>query len=144
MAKSAAVSSVDGSYSSSDANTPKDESRSVNGSIAPEHVDGVLNNTSQHDLEKQIPPPGSDPDPNIVVWEADDGENPHTWSLTRKWFVTTVLNTLPLVVNVGSSILSGSGKDIGNEYHVSSEVTILITSLFLMVNPALAFFRVNF
>ncbi|KAF4177948.1 hypothetical protein CNMCM8927_000594 [Aspergillus lentulus] len=58
-------------------------------------------------------PPSGKPDPNIVVWEEGDTENPHTWSLTRKWFVTVILNILPLVVNVGSSILSPSGASLG-------------------------------
>lgn len=69
----------------------------------------------------------------IVEWEEGDKENPFTWSLKRKWFMTVVLNAGPLFVNIGTSVLSGSGKDIGKEYHVSTEVTVLITSVFLMV-----------
>lgn len=80
-------------------------------------------------------PPSGEPDPNIVVWEEGDTENPHTWSLARKWFVTVLLKILPLVVNVGSSILSASGASMVKEYHVSSEDTILVITLFLLVRP---------
>ncbi|KAI1374462.1 MFS general substrate transporter [Hypoxylon crocopeplum] len=70
-------------------------------------------------------------DPNIVLWEPGDVENPHTWSLKRKWFVSTILNLLPLVVNMGTSILSASNAALEKEYHVSSEVAILTLTLFL-------------
>ena len=72
-------------------------------------------------------------DPDVVTWEPGDQENPHSWSPTRRWVVTLVLNTLPLFVNIGSSILSGSSADMEKLYHVSLEVTILMTSVFLLV-----------
>ncbi|KAE8153835.1 MFS general substrate transporter [Aspergillus avenaceus] len=86
------------------------------------------------DPEKTVPPPppAEKPDAHIVAWEEGDTDNPHTWSLKRKWFVTIILNVLPLVVNVGSSILSGSGTALEAEFHVSSEVTILVITLFLL------------
>ncbi|KAF7714532.1 MFS-type transporter [Penicillium ucsense] len=61
-----------------------------------------------------------------------DPDNPHTWSLTHKWLITVLLNVLPLVVNVGSSIVSASGPHLEEEYHVSSEETILVITLFLL------------
>jgi MFS transporter, DHA1 family, multidrug resistance protein len=83
-------------------------------------------------------PPTTEPttveqDPSLVVWEPGDSHNPHNWTLKRKWFVTIVLNTLPLFVNVGSSILTGSSSAIGKEYGVSTEVTILVITMFLLV-----------
>ncbi|PYH93834.1 MFS general substrate transporter [Aspergillus ellipticus CBS 707.79] len=86
----------------------------------------------RNDIEKHPPSPPVDPDQDVVTWEPGDKENPHTWSPARRWVVTLVLNTLPLFVNIGSSILSGSSGDMEKEYHVSSEVTILITSVFLL------------
>ncbi|OTA56261.1 MFS general substrate transporter [Hypoxylon sp. EC38] len=71
-------------------------------------------------------------DANIVSWEPGDTENPHTWSLKRKWFVTIVLNLLPLIVNLGPSILSGSSEALEKEYNISSEVAILVITLFLL------------
>ncbi|KIY00264.1 uncharacterized protein Z520_03949 [Fonsecaea multimorphosa CBS 102226] len=69
---------------------------------------------------------------NIVEWEKGDRENPHSWSFARKIYITMVINTLPLVVNIGSSIMSSASTAIGKEYSVGSEVTTLTTSLYLM------------
>ncbi|KAJ5601533.1 hypothetical protein N7510_011067 [Penicillium lagena] len=92
------------------------------GSVSPENFD----------LEKPMPQPTPAQDLNVVVWEASDHENPHTWSTGRKWLVMLALNTLPLFVNVGSSILSGSGAALQKEYDVSAELTVLVTSMFLL------------
>ena len=99
--------------------------------------DKSVHNSLQDDIEKYASPTAQSPPPpnkDVVTWDASDHENPHTWSLTRKWFVTIVLNTLPLFVNVGSSILSAASAAVKVEYHVSSEVTVLMTSIFLLVS----------
>lgn len=84
------------------------------------------------DVEKQTPKPEADP--NLVAWDGlTDPENPATWSFKRKVFVSAVLVSIPLVVNVGTSILGAAGTFLTKEYHVGSEVTVLTTSLFLMV-----------
>ena len=84
------------------------------------------------DLEKLPPKPEEDPD--LIAWDGlNDPENPASWSFKRKLFVSGVLVSLPLIVNVGTSILSAAGPFLDAEYHVGSEVTVLTTSLFLMV-----------
>ena len=84
------------------------------------------------DLEKLPPKPEEDPD--LVAWDGlNDVENPASWSFKRKLFVSGVLISIPLIVNVGTSILSAAGVFLDAEYHVGSEVTVLTTSLFLMV-----------
>ena len=84
------------------------------------------------DIEKQPSKQGHDPD--LVTWDGlRDLENPMGWTSKRKFFVSGVLVSLPLIVNVGTSILSAAGVFIAKEYHVGSEVTVLTTSLFLMV-----------
>ena len=84
------------------------------------------------DIEKQ--PPKQEQDPDLVTWDGlRDPENPMGWNFKHKLFVSGVLVSLPLIVNVGTSILSAAGVFIAQEYHVGSEVTVLTTSLFLMV-----------
>ena len=84
------------------------------------------------DVEKQIPK--QEQDRYLVTWDGlRDPENPLGWTCKRKLFVSAVLVSLPLIVNVGTSILSAAGEFISKEYHVGSEVTVLTTSLFLMV-----------
>ena len=84
------------------------------------------------DVEKQHLKQGQDPD--LVTWDGlRDPENPLGWTSKRKLFVSGVLVSLPLIVNVGTSILSAAGVFLSKEYHVGSEVTVLTTSLFLMV-----------
>ena len=84
------------------------------------------------DVEKQ--PPKQEQDPDLVTWDGlRDPENPMGWTCKRKLFVSAVLVSLPLIVNVGTSILSAAGVFLTKEYHVGSEVTVLTTSLFLMV-----------
>ena len=84
------------------------------------------------DVEKQ--PSKQEQDPDLVTWDGlRDPENPMGWTFKRKLFVSAVLVSLPLIVNVGTSILSAAGTFISKEYHVGSEVTVLTTSLFLMV-----------
>ncbi|OCL01221.1 MFS general substrate transporter, partial [Glonium stellatum] len=86
---------------------------------------------SQESLESQPQPPPVDE--NIVGWDGPgDPENPFTWPFRYKLFVSAVLNSLPLVVNVGSSILSDASRPLSKEYHVGTEVDILTISLFLL------------
>lgn len=91
-----------------------------------------LRSPSLLDLEKLPPKPEEDPD--LIAWDGlNDPENPASWSFKRKLFVSGVLVSLPLIVNIGTSILSAAGPFLDAEYHVGSEVTVLTTSLFLMV-----------
>lgn len=85
--------------------------------------------------------PGPDlPQPTWVVeWDGpDDKENPHNWSSRYKLLVSLVLVVLPLIVNIGSSVMSGSLTSLEKEFHISSEVAILTTTtMFLMACPPL-------
>ncbi|KAI1387974.1 MFS general substrate transporter [Hypoxylon trugodes] len=85
---------------------------------------------SAEDSEKQTSPALEDT--NLITWGSDDTENPHTWSVKRKWVMTILLNFIPLVVNMGTSILSRSTKALEEEYNVSAEVTILTVTLYLL------------
>jgi hypothetical protein len=87
---------------------------------------------AMHDTEQGPDPP----QPTWVVeWEGpDDRDNPYNWSPRYKLFVSFVLVVLPLIVNIGSSIMSGALTSLEKEFHISSEVAILTTTtMFLMV-----------
>ena len=121
-----------------DGDTPRDSSEHDNRGLG--GPDASLTRSSETelrppslpDLEKLPPKPEEDPD--LIAWDGlNDPENPATWSFKRKLFVSGVLISLPLIVNVGTSILSAAGVFLDAQYHVGSEVTVLTTSLFLMV-----------
>jgi hypothetical protein len=75
----------------------------------------------------------------VVDWDGpDDQENPHNWSTKFKLVVSLVLVILPLIVNIGSSIMGGSLALLEREFHIGSEVAILTTTtMFLMASPLL-------
>ncbi|OKP00468.1 hypothetical protein PENSUB_7925 [Penicillium subrubescens] len=65
----------------------------------------------------------------VVDWDGpDDQENPHNWSTKFKLVVSLVLVILPLIVNIGSSIMGGSLALLEREFHIGSEVAILTTT----------------
>jgi MFS transporter, DHA1 family, multidrug resistance protein len=84
--------------------------------------------------------------PNSVVqWDGpDDLENPHNWSTKYKFFVSGTLVVLPLIVNIGTSILSGTAADLEEEFQISTEVVILSTTttfLIVCLNSYVSFSR---
>ena len=121
-----------------DGDTPRDSSEHDNRGL--EGPDASLTRSSETELRPPSPPdleklpPKPEEDPDLIAWDGlNDPENPASWSFKRKLFVSGVLISLPLIVNVGTSILSAAGPFLDAQYHVGSEVTVLTTSLFLMV-----------
>ena len=75
----------------------------------------------------------SSEDPNLVKWDADDPENPRNWSVTYKCWITFQLGMLALAASLGSSITSPAGDAIAAYLGVSSEVSVLSVSLYVLV-----------
>lgn len=73
-------------------------------------------------------------DPNIIDWDHKDPLNPMNYSLTRKCMITAALGGMNFCVTFSSSILSTGTVDIAKEYHVSTVVSTLATSLFVLVS----------
>ncbi|KAI1296157.1 MFS general substrate transporter [Xylaria venustula] len=71
-------------------------------------------------------------DPNIVDWDENDPENPMNWPKSKKWFVTTVWSTLTFCVTFASSVFSSATDATAKEFHVSDEVMVLGSSLFVL------------
>jgi DHA1 family multidrug resistance protein-like MFS transporter len=71
-----------------------------------------------------------DKDPNLVEWDGpDDPENPQNFSRGRKWLITMILSTLTVWITFSSSVFSEATMVTAEEYHVSTEVMTLATSL---------------
>ena len=80
----------------------------------------------------QGPPHPSD-DPNIVSWDGpDDPENPQNWSQRTKWTRAMVIASMTLVVTFSSSVFSTGTLKVSKEFHISTEVSTLGTSLFVL------------
>lgn len=73
-----------------------------------------------------------DKDPNLVEWEEGDPDNPQNWSNTRKVILTITCALLTLNVTFASSAPSSGTMLVAKEFNISSEVAVLLTSLFLV------------
>ncbi|KAI0030043.1 MFS polyamine transporter [Vararia minispora EC-137] len=72
-------------------------------------------------------------DPNLVGWDgSQDKENPQNWSRRYKWFVTIVCSIMTVNVTFASSAPASATELIVSYFGVKLEVSILITSLFLL------------
>ena len=71
---------------------------------------------------------------NVVGWDGpNDPENPHNWSLSRKYAVTIIYSMQTFCFTFASSVFSTATEATAQEYGVSSEVMTLGTSLFIVV-----------
>lgn len=68
---------------------------------------------------------------NVIGWERDDPDNPRNWSLGFKAWITFQLGMLALSGSLGSSIISPAEEVIAKYVGVSSEVTVLMISLYM-------------
>ncbi|KAJ5145123.1 hypothetical protein N7448_002515 [Penicillium atrosanguineum] len=68
----------------------------------------------------------------IVKWDRDDPLNPQNWPVRYKWWVTFQLGMLALAGSLGSSIMTPADSIIAKYVGVSSEVSVLDVSLYLL------------
>ena len=68
----------------------------------------------------------------LVRWDENDAENPQNWSSSYKAFITFTLGMQALCGSLGSSIISPAEPTISKEFNVSTEVTILTISLYVL------------
>lgn len=72
-------------------------------------------------------------DPNLIEWDGPaDPENPLNWKVGKKWMVTVVLGMMTFCVTFASSVFSNATIPVAEEYGVSTEVSTLGTSLFVL------------
>lgn len=99
--------------------------------------------TSEIDIEgkagdRRESSPEPSKDSNLVDWDGpDDPANPHNFTTGRRIFITWIWIAGNLVTCIASSIFSSGATLIAKEFHLSSTVTTLGVSLFLLVSQIL-------
>lgn len=69
-------------------------------------------------------------DPNLVQWDGpDDPEHPQNMPHWKKWVLTMTLSSMTMWITFASSVFSTATAVTAKEYHVSTEVMTLATSL---------------
>lgn len=82
--------------------------------------------TQEQQLEK---------DPNLVEFDGpDDPGNPKNWSVKRRTGITISMGMMTFVVTFSSSIFAVAIQPVSEEFHVSTVVSTLGVSLFLLVS----------
>lgn len=70
---------------------------------------------------------------NIVSWDGpDDKQNPLNWSYTYRASITGLLGLTTMGASFASSSFSPSFMAVAEEFHVSTEVTTLTLSLYVL------------
>ena len=101
--------------------------------------DPMLHTDGTKDVEKgpePEQPPSNDQNPQsddfLVKWEENDAANPRKWTPLYKAFIVFLLGMLALAGSLGSSIIAPAESKIAEEMHVSTEVTVLCVSLYVL------------
>ncbi|KAI9005541.1 major facilitator superfamily domain-containing protein [Hyaloraphidium curvatum] len=71
-------------------------------------------------------------DPTIVKWAVDDPQNPHHWSLGRRWAFTIANSLLVLNATLASSAPSGVARTIMAEFGATQLQATMLISLFVL------------
>lgn len=72
-------------------------------------------------------------DPNLIEWDGpNDPENPMNWAASKKWRVTIAMGLMTFCVTFASSVFSNATQPTAELFNVSTEVTTLGTSLFVL------------
>ncbi|KAG8416713.1 hypothetical protein J3458_007277 [Metarhizium acridum] len=83
-------------------------------------------------LNHKYPGQGTDESPYLVDFLPVDPRNPMTFSSPFKWTIMIVAAISTLAVSFTSSAYSGSVLSINQEFHASTELTILGVSMFVL------------
>ena len=82
--------------------------------------------------EEAPPAPQSEKDVYLVDWEPNDPENPKNFGTAWKIWITFQLGMLALAASLGSSIIAPAEDAISKYTGVSTEVTVLAISLYIL------------
>ncbi|KDQ13833.1 hypothetical protein BOTBODRAFT_188299 [Botryobasidium botryosum FD-172 SS1] len=110
-----------------------------------------MSTITNDDLERQAPSPTSPSDASLasattpapdkeeelrekfcVSFGQDDPENPLNWSRAKRWYITIFAGILAVNSTFSSSAPAGIIQGLIEEWHMSSEVTTLLISLFVV------------
>lgn len=79
-----------------------------------------------------FPGTGTEEDPFVVTWIANDPRNPMRFSQVKKWTITLLVALAALAVSLDSSAYTGGIAQIEAEFHIGTEVATLGVSLFVL------------
>lgn len=85
-------------------------------------------NTATHDY----PGSGTDQDPYIVGWTADDPRNPLLFNDARKWLWTLLVALANMAVALATSAYTAPARELKEDFVISQEVFELGLSLFVL------------
>ncbi|KAG8528456.1 uncharacterized protein KY384_007374 [Bacidia gigantensis] len=72
-------------------------------------------------------------DPNLIEFsDLDPSLEPMRWSSGYKWVVTVIMAILTLAITFTSSMFSTGAEAVAEAFHISREVTVLGTSLYVV------------
>lgn len=102
-----------------------------------ETVTGLVRVETLHSLGRaksvdQGVPDELDNDIELVTFVIDDPENPHNWSLRRRWWYTFVYSWAVISAAYGSSSMAGGLPLVNERFGVSTEVSTLMVSLMVV------------
>lgn len=88
--------------------------------------------SSSSDLKDEEQEPVGPSNPNLVEWDGpNDPGNPVNLPKARKWLATICFSLLNFTTTFASSVFSSAGVPASKYFHVSEEVMVLGTSLYL-------------
>lgn len=70
--------------------------------------------------------------PLCIVFGPGDPDNPRCWARWRKWYITCVVSMLNVVTCLCAGSISSGATQIAEEFGVSSEVTTLCLSMYVL------------
>ena len=71
-------------------------------------------------------------DPYLVKWNTNDPEDPYNWSTVKRSWMTFQLGLLAMVGSLASSIIAPASTEIEEDLNMSTELTILTVSLYVL------------
>ncbi|KAI9893583.1 MAG: hypothetical protein M1814_006379 [Vezdaea aestivalis] len=75
---------------------------------------------------------GTEESPYVVTWIDNDPGNPMEFSTLEKWVLTVLVAIATLAISFASSAYTGGAKQVIEEFHCSTEVTVLGLALFVL------------
>jgi len=117
----------------SDSQNPYRNSRISNLDLEKGDEGSLDQNGDTNNRDHSSPDNQEDKDPNLVDWTGpDDPENPQNWKFAKKARITIALGIMTLAVTFASSVFSTATIPVSEEFGISTEVSTLGTSLFVL------------
>lgn len=87
---------------------------------------------SEHNIDHTYPGSGTEDDPYVVSWLADDKLNPFAFSKSSKWTITIIVSLATLTVSLISSAYTGGLVEVVKSLDTNEELSLLGVSVFVV------------